>query len=162
MASNRKNTIQKIKPILFWLLSPVALIIALVIIWFPLSKLNVLPPFLRTAAFKPLSRPEARDARWQQDLDYYAGQLPRLHKDLYHTTDRETWHMAVDALAADIPSLTDEEIIVRFMELTAMIGDGHTSVGLGALYNEPFSFQTYPIGLKWYPDGGCSLRGVAA
>lgn len=160
MASDRRSTLQKIKRIVLWLLSPLALILVLVIIWFPLSKFNLLPPVLRTAAFKPLQRPEGRDARWQQDLDYYADQLPRLHKDLYHAVDQATWKAAVAELSADISSLTDEEIIIRFMELTAMIGDGHTTVGLHRLYNEPFNFRTYPIGLKWYPDGWYVFGGL--
>lgn len=160
--SKAKSRARTIKRVILWLLSPLALLLALVVLWFPVSKLNILPPFLRTAAFKPLNKPESREAQWQQDLDYYAGQLPRLHKDLYHTTDKAIFDASVADLSADIPSLTDIEIIVRLMQLTAQVGDGHTTVGVHALYQEPFNFHVYPLGVKGYAEGWYIVGGLPA
>lgn len=160
MSSTPKSRRRTVKRVIVWLLSPVALVAILALVWFPLSKLSILPPFLRTAGFKPLQTPDTREARWQQDLDYYARELPRLHYDLHHATDAAAWDAAVADLREAIPHLTDAEIVTRFMALTALAGDGHTTVGLRALYAEPFNFRTYPVGVKWYEDGWHIIGGL--
>jgi len=48
---------------------------------------------LAACTTRPEPRPapapaETRDARWQQDLQYLASELPALHGNLFHTLDR--------------------------------------------------------------------------
>ena len=79
-------------------------------------------------------------------------ELPRRHKNLYHTLSRDEFERAVAQLAAAIPSLQDHQIIVRVIEIAAKVGDGHTYVHL------PPTFRRYPLGLRWF---GNDLRVTA-
>jgi hypothetical protein len=74
-------------------------------------------------------------AQWQEDLDIFAKELTRRHKNPYHLISREMFEETVAALDAQIPSLTDYEVIVGIERLAAMIGDGHTRLGTQHLYH---------------------------
>lgn len=82
--------------------------------------------------------------RWREDLRYFARELPKRHKNLYHATSREQFERAVAELDAAIPSLQDHQIIVRMQQIAATVGDGHTGVHL------PPYFKRYPLGLYWF------------
>ena len=96
----------------------------------------------------PLSK-----AQWREDLRYFARELPKRHKNLYHATSREQFERAVTELDAAIPSLQDHQIIVRLHQIAATVGDGHTGVHMSP------SFKRYPIALYWF---GHQLRVIAA
>lgn len=91
--------------------------------------------------------------QWRDDLRYFAKELPRRHKNLYHAMTREQFERAVAELDAAIPSLQDHQIVVRLQQITGMVGDGHTRVHL------PSTFKMYPIALFWF---GRELRVTAA
>ncbi|MFL6278155.1 MAG: S41 family peptidase [Blastocatellia bacterium] len=57
---------------------------------------------------------------------------------------REQFESDIATLDAAIPSLQDHQIIVRMLQITARIGDGHTYVHL------PASFKRYPLQLYWF------------
>ena len=92
-------------------------------------------------------------ARWREDLRYLARELPRRHANAFHSVTRERFERAVAELDAAIPMLPDYQIIVRMLQLTALIGDGHTYVHL------PPTFKRYPIGMYWF---GNELRVISA
>ena len=92
-------------------------------------------------------------AQWREDLRYFAKELPKRHKNLYHATSREQFERAVADLDAGIPSLPDHQIIVKLHQIAATVGDGHTGVHL------PSSFTMYPLSLYWF---GRELRVLAA
>jgi hypothetical protein len=91
--------------------------------------------------------------QWHEDLRYFAGELPKRHKNLYHATSREKFEHAVAELDAAIPSLQNHQIIVRMHQIAATVGDGHTGVHL------PPYFKRYPIRLYWFDR---ELRVIAA
>lgn len=91
--------------------------------------------------------------KWREDLKYYARELPKRHKNLFHSVTQEQFERAVADLDGKIPSLLDHEIIVRLFQITASVGDGHTGVHL------PPYFKRYPLALFWY---GRDLRVAAA
>ena len=97
--------------------------------------------------------PALNKDQWREDLRYFARELPKRHKNLYHATSREQFERAVAELEAAIPSLQDHQIIVRMRQISATIGDGHTGVQL------PLNFKRYPIGLYWF---GRELRVTGA
>jgi hypothetical protein len=100
------------------------------------------------------SLPAAAGAdQWRDDLRYFAKELPKRHKNLYHAMTREQFERAVADLDAAIPSLQDHQVVVRLLQVTGMVGDGHTAVHL------PPSFKIYPIALYWF---GKDLRVIAA
>jgi hypothetical protein len=97
--------------------------------------------------------PTLTKEEWRQDLRYFAEQLPKRHKNLYHAVSREQFERAVSDLDAAIPTLKDHEIIVRLHLIAALVGDGHTGVHL------PAYFKRYPLALFWFGD---DLRVIAA
>lgn len=96
---------------------------------------------------------EVTKAQWRDDLRYFARELPKRHKNLYHATSREQFERAVAELDAAIPALQDHQIVVRLKQIAATVGDGHTGVHL------PAWFKMYPLRLFWF---GRELRVLAA
>jgi hypothetical protein len=92
-------------------------------------------------------------AQWREDVRYFAKELPKRHKNLYHATTREQFERAVAELDAAIPSLQDHQIIVKLHQIAATVGDGHTGVHL------PSFFKIYPIAFYQF---GRELRVIAA
>lgn len=102
----------------------------------------------KTAALPVMSK-----GQWREDLQYFARELPKRHKNLFHTIPRENFERMVAELDAALPTLADYQIIVRMLEITAKVGDGHTYVHL------PTTFKRYPLVLYWF---GNELRIVRA
>src|SRR5688500_9475564 len=97
--------------------------------------------------------PVLSKAQWRDDLRYFARELPKRHKNLYHSTTKEQFERAVAELDAAIPSLQDHQIFVKFKQIAASVGDGHT--GMPA----PAYFKRYPINVYWFDR---ELRVIAA
>ncbi len=91
--------------------------------------------------------------QWQEDVKYFQEKLVRMHKNAFHHVSKEEFEKDMDLLYKDVPSLKDYEIIVRLMQITAKVGDGHTGVRL------PSTFKRYPVRLFWFDEG---LRVIAA
>jgi hypothetical protein len=92
-------------------------------------------------------------AQWRGDLKRFATELPKRHKNAFHTVSREEFQRAVADLDADIPSLQDHQVIVRMKQIAAKVGDGHTGVHI------PTSFALYPVSVYWF---GAELRIIGA
>lgn len=91
--------------------------------------------------------------KWQKDVTYFKEQLVKRHKNAFHHVSQVEYERDVDQLSNDLPGLKDYEVIVRLMQITAKVGDGHTSVHL------PTTFKRYPIHFIWF---GTELRVFAA
>ncbi len=87
--------------------------------------------------------------QWRADLRYFAEELPKRHKNLFHTMTREQFQAAVKKLDNEIPTLKNEDILIGFMRIIAMVGDGHTSIQEQSFFN----FGIYPIQYRIYRDG---------
>ncbi|HEX2466189.1 MAG TPA: S41 family peptidase [Thermoanaerobaculia bacterium] len=83
-------------------------------------------------------------ADWRRDLQYFAAELPKRHKNLFHSVSRAEFDRAVAELDAAIPSLEDHQIAVGMMRIAASVGDGHTGVHV------PKEFKRYPLILYWF------------
>ena len=77
----------------------------------------------QAASTRPLTQ-----AQWRADLKHFARELPKRHKNVFHTVSREEFQRAVADLDASIPSLHDHQIVVGMMRIAAKVGDGHTGV----------------------------------
>jgi hypothetical protein len=62
----------------------------------------------RTAQMRPLTKEQ-----WREDLRYFARELPRRHKNLFHATSREQFERSVAELHEEIPTLQGHQIVVR-------------------------------------------------
>src|SRR5258705_13484162 len=72
--------------------------------------------------------------------------MVKKHKNAFHHVAKEEYEKDMEQLYKDVPVLKDYEIIVRLMQITAKIGDGHTAVHL------PADFKRYPIRLNYFGD----------
>ncbi|MGI9303991.1 MAG: hypothetical protein ACR2RB_15020 [Gammaproteobacteria bacterium] len=91
-------------------------------------------------------------AQWQQDVDFVATQMETTHPSLFHSITRQEFRTAVDALKADIATLTRNEIFVRLKKLVAlpaMEKDGHTLVPMF----RATGFRVFPLRLYEFSDG---------
>ena len=66
--------------------------------------------------------------QWREDLRYFADELPKRHRNAFHSVSRAQFETAVKTLDANIPKLNNEEIFVGFIRIMAMLGDGHSSI----------------------------------
>lgn len=87
---------------------------------------------------------------WRDDLRFLATQLPLLHRNAFFQISPTQFNQTVSDLDRDIPSLSDQQIIARLMQLVALIGDAHTSLSAaGSL--QPL--KQYPVRTYWFSDG---------
>ena len=82
--------------------------------------------------------------KWREDLRYLAAELPRKHKNAFHSVTREQFERAVAELDAEIPSMQDSDVVMGLSRIVAMIGDGHTHLQWGRLY------PNVPLRLYWF------------
>jgi hypothetical protein len=89
--------------------------------------------------------------QWREDLAYLARELPRRHKNLFHTMRREQFDSALAVLDRKLPTLARHQVIVELARIVARIGDGHTNV---APTRDPkIGFHAYPVKLYFFKDG---------
>jgi hypothetical protein len=94
----------------------------------------------------------AREAeQWREDLAFMVAEMRQRHPNLHHTLGRERFAAAIADLHERIPCLDRNEIIVGFMRLGAMIGDGHTRVE--PRKDPKFAFPALPLKLYLFDDG---------
>lgn len=93
--------------------------------------------------------------QWQKDLQYLGRELPRRHKNAFHTVSKEQFERAVAELDAALPSLEESEILVGLRRIVAMVGDAHTALA------PPQAFNRYPLTLYWFGNDLRVLRTTA-
>jgi hypothetical protein len=89
-----------------WLGAPVVIVVAAV----------VLVTVLTTGAGV-----SARDRRWQQDIANLARELPKVHINGLASAKRPAWDAAAARLEAQVPRLSDGELIVGMARMVAML-----------------------------------------
>jgi uncharacterized protein (TIGR03437 family) len=92
----------------------------------------------------------ARDARWQQDLQYLATQLPQSQPDFYSLVPASQFNQAVSDLSNAIPNISDAVVEVGLANLVAMPGVAHTALYLTQVNS---SFHLLPLSMAWFDDG---------
>jgi len=70
------------------------------------------------------------DADWRADIATTATAIRELHPRPFRTTSAAAFQAQYDALMADVPNLSDKEVIVRLAALVALIEDGHTRLSI--------------------------------
>jgi len=84
--------------------------------------------------------------QWAEDLDFLAAELPKRHLNLFHKIAEKDFKQGVERLKAELPSLNQDEILVRLIGLVAAIGDSHTGVGYR-------TSRGLPLMMYWFKDG---------
>jgi hypothetical protein len=94
---------------------------------------------------------EDSTAAWREDLSYFWEKIVTIHPDPFRQHSQSDFEEKVAALDADIPNLTDEQIIVRMMEFVSMLEDGHSWFYPSG--TEDYDFHFYPINFYEFSDG---------
>src|SRR5579885_1284877 len=103
-------------------------------------------------AWMPLAEGQSsRDALRRQDLAFVSTQLPKLHLNFFFQLDPAVFNEAVQALDAQIPTLTDAEFDVGLATLAAMAGDEHTSIF--PVPQASAAAARFPLLFRWLGDG---------
>src|SRR5262249_52705454 len=97
----------------------------------------------------------SRDARWREDVRFYAQELPKRHKNLFFKLSEEEFEQEVKSLEARAPTLSDSEIALELMRITARIGDGHTQSDAAALGSTFF-----PLWIKHFAEGWFVIQTI--
>lgn len=87
---------------------------------------------------------------WIEDIDFAVERVQSLHPNPWHRVTRDSFLTEAGRLKADIPTLAEEEIIVRSMQLVALLCDGHTAL---IPYNHPLITTWFPLRLDKFADG---------
>jgi hypothetical protein len=111
---------------------------------------NALLTFV-VAALAAGSLPAQSTDDWREDLRVLATELPKRHPNAFAKVTREQWDAAVKALDARLPQLKRHEVIVEFMRIVAMVGDGHTA--FAPEFDERIGFHRFPVQLYDFADG---------
>jgi hypothetical protein len=113
----------------------------------PMSRDILAAQTAQTAA----TREKSATDQWREDLRFMAEEMPKYHRNLFHTTTREQFESAVQRLDERIPSLARHQIIVEMARVVALVRDGHTNI---APTRDPkIGFRTYPVKLYLFKDG---------
>lgn len=99
----------------------------------------------------PVTNAEA--VQWREDLRFLAQEMPKKHKNLFHSMTREQFDTAVSQLNEKIPTLARHQIIVEMMRIVARAGDGDGHTSLDPQFNPKIAFRIYPIRLYLFADG---------
>lgn len=90
-------------------------------------------------------------AKWREDLRFLAQEMPRQHRNLFHTMTRAQFDAAVARLDQRIPQLARHQIIVEMERIVAMVADGHTNIS--PTRDPKIGFHVLPIKLYLFKDG---------
>lgn len=99
---------------------------------------------------KKLTKTEVEN--WEKDIHYLMTELPKRHKNLYHTTSRSELNAAFTKLLQQLPLLSKSAVIIELDKIITNIGDGH-SVIAGLLTDPKVGFTYLPLGVYTFADG---------
>jgi len=91
-----------------------------------------------------------RDQRWDFDLDFLLAEVHRLHYRYRWDSLPATITTLSTALRADIPHLSDDQIVVRIQRILAQLGDGHSVV---YFFGGDHGLKRIPLNLYFFSDG---------
>lgn len=83
---------------------------------------------------------------WQGDIYFLEHELPKRHKNVYHSISKEEYQNKIEILKEECTNLDSEQRVVKLKEFTALIRDAHTS------YNSDMN-EAYPLNLVVLEDG---------
>lgn len=86
-----------------------------------------------------------RNDKWIEDIDLLAMELPKRHKKLFFSKDKQEFFKEIESLKTKVSQLEDEEIKVNLAKIVASIMDAHTSFMMQVNF-------LCPLELYWFSD----------
>jgi hypothetical protein len=87
---------------------------------------------------------------WRSDIDLIVEKLTSTHPNPWYRVTADEFAVHAEKLKADVPTLDDREIIVRTMQLVALVQDGHTML---RPVNHPAFRHWFPLRIDQFADG---------
>lgn len=91
-----------------------------------------------------------RLAMWQADIATYESWMRSRHAGLFTVVSESEFNASLDALRADLPTLRDDQVVVRLKAISASIGSSHTGAWPSRGKLKP---RRLPIEVRWLDDG---------
>jgi hypothetical protein len=113
-----------------------------------ITLLVITPQFSCITSIDRESDRKYTDQQWTSDLDSMYGFMKKTHPGLYRKTSQTEFDSLVTRIKADIPYLTDNQIITQLSRLAALVRDGHT-VFIGGNLSERY----FPVRIESFSDG---------
>jgi hypothetical protein len=88
-------------------------------------------------------------ADWRHDIDAIVTDMRTVHPNAFTRTPLPVFLRAVKVLEVSLPRLSEEQRMVRAMELVALVGDGHTQLAP----DRPDFSRWYPLRVYEFSDG---------
>ena len=105
----------------------------------------------RDAAGELPSRTFSRDEGWRYDLDFLVAEVRRMHYRYRAEPLPPAFVAGVSALRARVQELTDLGVTLEMQRLLAMLGDGHSTLYVGAGKLVPLAIA--PVSLHAFTEG---------
>jgi len=93
----------------------------------------------------------SRDEGWRYDLRLMAREIGRRGYAPFRQISREEFDRRVTTLDTAIPKLSDMQIVIEMMKLTAAVGDGHTMIY--GFFERPEFLQNVPVEFAFFEEG---------
>jgi len=98
----------------------------------------------------PASASEGDVAEWRSDVDFIVEKITSIHPNPWYRISQDEFTVHAEKLKEDLPALDEEEIIVRAMQLVALVQDGHTVL---RPVNIPGFSRWFPLRVDQFADG---------
>jgi hypothetical protein len=92
-----------------------------------------------------------REQGWRYDLHFLQHEIYRRSPDPFRHASRAMFEKKVSELDSEIPQLRDNQIIVEFLRIMALVGDGHSIATFGSARRE--LQRSVPVEFSWFEDG---------
>lgn len=83
---------------------------------------------------------------WEGDIYFIENELPKLHKNIFHSISKKEYFEKIDKLKEECKDLELEQRWVKIRSFISLINDAHTSYGYTMT-------EAYPLNLKVLDDG---------
>jgi tetratricopeptide (TPR) repeat protein len=93
----------------------------------------------------------SRNEGWRYDLGLLQREIERRGYAPFRHLSRQEFEQRVATLNAAIPKLTDIQVVIEMMKLTAAVGDGHTMIY--AFFERPEFLQNLPVEFAFFEEG---------
>jgi hypothetical protein len=134
-----------------------SLLLALASVALSSACVAAVPPASSSASASLTAAPTAlnRVGRWRADVAALVPGMARLHPWLEHGVSRGELEAAVTALSARAATATDDEMLVGFLRIVAMVSargcDAHTGAYIWG--GDAYPVESLPLRLWWFDEG---------
>ena len=87
------------------------------------------------------------------DVRMLASEMERIHPNLFHSVSQAEFRRAVGDLAARLPELERDQLLVEILRIVAMTGERDGHMGLFPLMNHARPLHLAPIRVWAFPEG---------